>query len=237
RLTFKKEQVTQEEIANANQKLVDAVYELVSVNTHKGKIKVAFAGESVSAGLNLKTPAKEAYSAAILDELGIANYESANFSSTSQDKAYISTSEYKRSLEFAPDVVVIMMDAKTSQTTDESKFKSENTSLINSYKLQESNPTIFFCSAPTALKGADNAVSSEERAKIAALQKEIASQSKVNFIDIKENTKDFSTDMFIENSAVYLNAQGHQKIAKNVADAFKQARGTVCLSQFVFLEQ
>lgn len=122
---------------------------MASVVSAEDIIKVGCIGDSITYGAGMDSPETEGYPAQLAQLLG-DRYEVKNFgkSACSALKTakypYIETEEYKASLEYAPDIAVVMLgtnDIKTENWTDgQAWFREDYTDILDSYK--EVNPDV-----------------------------------------------------------------------------------------------
>lgn len=146
---------------------------------------------------------------------------------------YFKTSEYKNSLKFTPDIVLIMFgtnDAnikwcldKTRKTkfkgTPQEEFKSEFIKLINTYKKKNSKAKIYVLTPlPVWAKKNPEKENIEERKEqlntwVIPLVKEIAEEQNVKLIDVHHLMKKgfkYTTD------GVHLNKEGYKVLATKI---------------------
>lgn len=111
-------------------------------------IKVACIGNSITYGSGISSRDKNSYPAQLQTYLGegykVTNFGvSATTAITKGDYPYINTSEYKNSLEFNPDILLIKFgtnDSKSQNIRYFPDFKDDVTSIIQSYK--QVNPEV-----------------------------------------------------------------------------------------------
>lgn len=125
-----------------------------------GDIKVACVGDSITYGSTVSNWGKNSYPFVLDDLLGdgytINNY---GYNGTTalkiSDLTYTSVSTYEKSLEFLPDIVIIMFgtnDTKSFNWTTDSNFIDDYEALIDDYKSLSSNPKIYIMIPPTIYK-------------------------------------------------------------------------------------
>ena len=124
----------------------------------EGQIKVACVGDSITYGHGIRDWENNNYPAQLQEILG-DGYHVENFGhsgrtlSSSGDKPYTESEQYKLSLEYDADVVVIMLgtnDSKPKNWTSELDFIKEYENLINSYKKNNPNVKIILCTPARA---------------------------------------------------------------------------------------
>jgi len=127
-------------------------------------IKVACAGDSITYGVGVTNRATDSYPAQLSMLLG-EGYEVENFGrsnayminnknvaftyASDRSVAYTSSAEYTESLEYEPDIVVIMLGANdayvaASNQNTKQKFMSEAQALYDSYAALASKPKVYF---------------------------------------------------------------------------------------------
>ncbi len=132
-----------------------------TVREETSKIKVACVGDSITYGVLLDDRENNSYPSVLQKELG-DGFDVGNFgvSATSALKnarePYVNTPQYSDSLEFAPDVLCIMLG--TNDIKDENwiegkdNFKSDYLSIIESYKVQKPDLKVYMGIPPAILK-------------------------------------------------------------------------------------
>ncbi|MBQ9784870.1 MAG: hypothetical protein IJW29_05155 [Clostridia bacterium] len=143
-----------------------------------------------------------------------------------QPWAYILHDEYKESLRYNPDAVVIMLGTNDTKGPNYNKikadggaqYKADMIALINSYKALGSEPHIFLALPPTIYRawtasGINNEALDE---LLLQLLNEIAAETGATVIDTHTATADQAA-LFPD--GVHPNADGKAVIAKTVADA------------------
>ncbi len=117
--------------------------------------KVACVGDSISAGYALKDPDTESYPAQLQALLGDA-YSVGNFGLSGatlqkkSDYSYWETEQQKGSLEFSPDIVVIMLGTNDTKpwNWNADKFATDYRELISTYQNLDTQPKIYLCLPP-----------------------------------------------------------------------------------------
>lgn len=113
--------------------------------------KVACVGNSITFGSGVVNPSKNSYPAQLGYALG-TDYEVSNFGVSATtlmsggNYPYVSTPQYKTSLEYNPDIVLIKLGTNDSKTFNRDKikdnYKRDYQTLIDSYKALSSKPRI-----------------------------------------------------------------------------------------------
>ena len=155
-------------------------------------VKVACVGDSITQGLG-NTP----YPSRLQDLLG-DGYEVKNFglyattacNNTARPYTTCDDSPYKDSLEYKPDVVIIMLGTNDGNESGiqnaREHYKEDMTALINSYLSLESRPTVWIATSPYAYLSSNAPVNTE----IAPMQRELAKELSLPLIDLHALTAD-----------------------------------------------
>jgi lysophospholipase L1-like esterase len=137
--------------------LILAVGALLSVGTQSAwaQIKVACVGDSITAGYALTNPWADSYPSQLATILG-SGYNVGNFGLSGatvqkrSDYTYWNTSQYRNSLRFKPNVVVIMLGTNDSKpwNWNSAKFNADYKALIAQYQGLQTRPTVYICLIP-----------------------------------------------------------------------------------------
>ena len=185
-------------------------------------IKVACVGDSITKGsyaANLKT---KSYPARLQEMLG-NEYKVLNFGvggSTllkNGNKPYWNQQYYKDSLDFKPDIVIIMLgsnDAKAvNWDTYGSEYGADMKALVESYRALDSDPKVYIATSPTVYDTLVGISDSVVSGKVVPLQKQAAEALNCALIDVNSATKDKS-DLFVD--GVHAKDDGYFLIAKTM---------------------
>jgi lysophospholipase L1-like esterase len=124
----------------------------VKIGTAEAPLKVACVGDSITEGAGLANPAEESYPAQLQELLGdeyiVRNFGASGASALTTALApYTATSQYKASVDFKPDVVMIMLgtnDIKDENwLTGKDAFEKDYAAIIDSYKTANPRAEIF----------------------------------------------------------------------------------------------
>ncbi len=127
-----------------------------TANAEGEKIKVACIGDSITQGYGSDIFDEDSYPAQLQLMLG-DGYEVTNFglggraAGKNTPMPYWNEPEYPASLEYQPDIVIIMMgtnDACTAYQGTIGTYKQDMTDLVKSYMQLESNPEVYIATAP-----------------------------------------------------------------------------------------
>ena len=137
--------------------LILAVGALLSLGLQsaRAQIKVACVGDSITAGYGLTNPWADSYPSQLATLLG-SGYTVGNFGLSGatvlkrSDYTYWNTSQYRASLKFKPNHVVIMLGTNDSKSWNwnAAKFNADYKALIAQYQGLTSRPTVYICLAP-----------------------------------------------------------------------------------------
>lgn len=190
-----------------------------------GTIKVACVGDSITQGLG-NTPYPNRLGNLLGSGYNVANYGLwGTTACNNTDRAYTncSDSRYQESLDFAPEVVILMLgtndgggDASNAQTN----FKADMRSLIASYQALESDPTVILVTSPYAYIDNNKNVNSI----IAPMQRELADELGLFMVDMNALTENMASQFQdglhpSESGYYYLALMFYQKIFDgNVAE-------------------
>jgi len=125
-----------------------------------GRVRVACVGDSITNGALIPGCFFRSYPAQLGRMLG-ERYHVENFGlndrtlQSTGDKPYCKELEYRLSLEFKPDVVVIMLgtnDTRPCNLRSAEEFADEYVKLVRSYQSLSSAPRIVLCLPPWAIK-------------------------------------------------------------------------------------
>lgn len=175
------------------------------------KIRVACVGDSITFGYGASDREHGSYPAHLQRLLG-DKYEVTNFGVSGRvmnDKkgweSYISTSEYKRSKAFLPDIVIIMLgtnDSKDHCWDGAQEYTRSANALIDTYQGLISKPEVYIATSPAVADDELMAQTGEAREnliwnsriknEIVPLQKQIAKEQGCKLIDINKCTTDLA---------------------------------------------
>ncbi|MEG0033508.1 MAG: GDSL-type esterase/lipase family protein, partial [Mucinivorans sp.] len=123
----------------------------VLLSTAADKVRVAAVGNSITYGAGIDNPAQNSYPAQLQRVLGdkywVVNFGASGYSMLSKsDYPYITTGQFKSSVEFNPDIILIKLGTNDTKTNNRDKIKSDYKAdyqkLINLYRALPSTPRI-----------------------------------------------------------------------------------------------
>ena len=118
-----------------------------------GQIKVACVGDSITYGMAIANVFENSYPKQLGDMLG-EGYHVLNFGHSGKTSrhgvmdSYTKSPKFKLSLEYQPDIVVLMMgsnDTKAYNWVSKEDFKNSHRELVESYLNLESKPRVILC--------------------------------------------------------------------------------------------
>ena len=197
------------------------------------KIKVACVGDSITYGHGSTDPAVDSYPAHLQELMGI-KYEVTNFGVSGRTMndakgwtSYVSTNEYTASLNYQPDIVIIMLgtnDSKDDNWDGETRYVESARALISSYQELESSPVIYMATSPAVaddeqMKELDEPAgnyiwNSRIEGSIVPLQKKIAEEMGCRLIDINKETEELEDlNKYLSWDLIHPHDQGYELLA------------------------
>lgn len=162
-------------------------------NNGDGVIKVACVGDSITQGLG-NTPYPNRLGSLLGSGYNVANYGLwGTTACNNTDRAYTNCGDscYQNSLNFAPEVVILMLgtnDGGGDAANAEANFKADMKSLIASYQALESDPTVILVTSPYAYIANNQKVNSV----IAPMQRELAEELDLFMVDVNALTENMA---------------------------------------------
>ena len=206
------------------------------------KVRIAFIGDSITYGYKSEDPLAMSYPAQLEELLG-SRYEIGNFGknaayvlaaddaynikSDQPELTYRNTAQYKDSLEFNADIIIIMLgtnDIRSIYPLKEAQavFVESLCDLIDEYKELESVKEVYVATAIINHSKTDF-IRAFSDGPLQELQKEAAKKSGVEVIDIYNQTKqDFQDISYYNEDNLHLNQRGYGVIASAFYEYFKK---------------
>lgn len=193
----------------------------------KNQIKVACVGDSITFGCTVKNRNKNNYPTILGNLLG-EKYCVNNFGYTNRtaikdaDYPYTNEKLYRQSLEFQPDIVVIMLGSNDSKKNNwnTEKFVKDYSEIIGSYLRLESLPKVYVLVPPPLFEVRGKVMWQLRKDvmtdEICPAVKEIVDKMGVSYIDmysVFKNKKKLFSD------GVHPNAKGSKLFAQTVYEA------------------
>ncbi|WP_409343205.1 GDSL-type esterase/lipase family protein [Paenibacillus sp. MBLB4367] len=202
-------------------------------NKIKGNdIRVAAVGDNITYGFGVVNWYKKNYPITLQNMLGIG-YNVKNFgysgrtAMTTGDNPYVDEKIYQKSLNYLPNIVVIMFgtnDSKVQNWKSKEEFKEQYRKLLLSYTQLESKPVVYLCTpaTPYYVNGKTEGpmkfnIQKDKVDEVVEAGKELAEELDLIVIDINEVTKNHR-QWFIKDG-IHPNADGAKAIANAVYDA------------------
>lgn len=209
-----------------------AVILLVLRLTCPSQTRIACVGDSITYGATIRDKSHDSYPAQLGTMLG-RKYSVKNFGASgytlqeSCDRPYTSHKRYKKSLDFKPDVVLIMLgtnDTKPYNWISTEAFQDDYRQLILSYQELPSRPDVILMTPASVFPENFNPAKPYKiRAGVAGeaakAVRELAKELGLPFIDIHEATA--SHPEFFLQDGVHPNELGAKAIARTVYEALK----------------
>ena len=209
-----------------------AVILLVLRLTCPSQTRIACVGDSITYGATIRDKSHDSYPAQLGTMLG-RKYSVKNFGASgytlqeSCDRPYTSHKRYKKSLDFKPDVVLIMLgtnDTKPYNWISTEAFQDDYRQLILSYQELPSRPDVILMTPASVFPENFNPAKPYKiRAGVAGeaakAVRELAKELGLPFIDIHGVTA--SHPEFFLQDGVHPNELGAKAIARTVYEALK----------------
>ncbi|WP_411842503.1 GDSL-type esterase/lipase family protein [Salinicoccus sp. HZC-1] len=187
-------------------------------------IKVAAVGDSITYGLMVNNWSDNAYPHQLAELLGeaywVENFGANNYAAMkSADFPYADTEEYRNSLEFNPDIVIIMLgtnDSKINNWQGHEQFREEYSELVDVYIDNEPGTEIYLATPPKAFNEADlpGDINNDNIDEITQIVKEVAAEKEAELIDINQLTQE--KRQWFQLDGIHPNAEGSERIAEEV---------------------
>ena len=196
-----------------------------------GDVKVACVGDSITYGCMVANRNKNNYPT-VLNKLLGQNYCVANFGYTDRtaiktaDRPYTAEKLYQQSLDFRPNIVVILLGSNDSKKRNwnKDKYVKDYGEIIDSYLKLDSAPKVYALLPPPmfekgkkVLYGLRKDVLDDE---IYPTALQIANDKQISYIDLHEIYKD-KKHLFAD--GVHPNAKGCQLLAQEVYNAINES--------------
>ena len=209
-------------------------------------VKIACVGDSITEGIGIDaalrpTSAYPAQLQTILNErYGEGRYNVGNFGwggstinvQTNRETTsytywtYIYSVQYYKSLDFNPDIVVVMMghnDTHTQLYSTAEGYKAQYQALIDSYEALPSHPTVVIagCTSRTASIRRDLLLET-----IIPMQKELAAENGLIYIDMFSPTNGKEGDKTLFTDGLHCTVAGYNLLATLIANGMEAILGT-----------
>ncbi|WP_417443880.1 GDSL-type esterase/lipase family protein [Joostella sp.] len=187
-------------------------------------IKIACIGDSVTYGLGLENREKDSYPSLLQNLLG-TEYNVRNFGVSGATmlrnghKPYWESFEYKESLEFNPDIVIIHLGLNDQGNNNwpslKNEFEGDYLKMISIYRNLPSKPLIFICKMSPTLSGHHwfEEGMRENYQEVQASIIQVAKKTDIKIIDLHEQLYRYP-DFYIDD--LHPTKEGTKVIAKHV---------------------
>jgi acyl-CoA thioesterase-1 len=205
----------------------------INESAYTGKIKVACVGDSITLEIGT-TPRPKSATAAVtanaypmqLGRMLGDRYEVKNFPNSGHtllakgDKPYSKEKTYQDSLDYKPDIVIIMLgtnDTKTSPNNWQYKgeFVADYTALVGKYLAADPKPRVFVCNPPWVRKDGLGTINEPDVVEEIPMIATVAKNLKLGVIDIHGATKGHD-DLYASGENVHPNNAGAEVMARTV---------------------
>lgn len=195
----------------------------------QNQIKVACVGDSITYGCFVKNRNKNNYPTVLNNLLG-NNYCVNNFGYTNRtvitdaDYPYVTKKTYKQSLNFNPDIVIILLGSNDSKKVNwnKEKFINDYCELIDSYLNLPSKPKVYLVSTTPMFefgkKDLYNLRMDIINNDIFETTKQVAKIKDIPFIDVSETFKD-KQNLFVD--GIHPNKHGSKLLAQTIFEKIK----------------
>lgn len=206
----------------------------------EGALRIACVGDSNTFGYGVRNPNRDSYPAQLQTWLGegaaerqiaVRNY-GVNGAAVQvlSDLPYREVSAFRKSVDFAPDIVLIMLgtnDTKVNNWITVETFIADYRALVASYQALPSQPTVYVLTPPAAFASKGNSalnfqMLSEVLDEITAAIRQMAAEDGVPLIDIRAAT-DGHPELLPEDG-IHLDQGGAAVVARAVAAALRVDR-------------
>ena len=172
---------------------------LLSAQAYAKKTRVACIGNSITYGAFIQDRDKWSYPAQLQAYLG-DDYEVRNFGVNGAtllsqgDNPYIKTNEYRRALEFKPDIVLIKLgtnDSKSQNWEHKAEFLNDYQSMIDAFRALDTKPRIILLTPLRCFTPDNDPISSKIIAReVRPMVEEMAYRNKLEIINMHNVVND-----------------------------------------------
>lgn len=184
-------------------------------------LEIACIGDSITYGYKLSDPVQYSYPSRLArkssDQWRVLNLGVNGATVVNKgDIPYVSQDQYKKLMNAAPDVVVIMLgsnDLKNNNWSFLSDFVPDYTRLVKNVQNLASHPQIILCSVPPIFTNYSNGINSDRQKQINSLVSKVVETTGAEYLDVSGlllNKKDYFID------GVHPNNAGANEIAQIV---------------------
>lgn len=201
-------------------------------NAKDDQIKVACVGDSITYGLFVDNRDKNNYPD-VLNKLLGDTYCVNNFAYTNRtaiksgDCPFVNEKVYQQSLDFQPNIVIILLGSNDSKPNnwDKDKFLADYSEIIDSYLTLESQPKVYVLLPPPVFEIKGKVLYQIRKdiieQEIVPAVEDIANKKNVGCIDVHKVFQG-RQDLFFD--GVHPNVNGSRLLAQSVYEAIKDCR-------------
>jgi len=199
-----------------------------SVTGQTGKnIKVACIGNSITYGAGIKKREKNSYPAQLQkmldDKYTVKNFGVSGRTLLSKgDHPYIKEQAFKNSLEWEPDIVIIMLGTNDSKPQNriyiKDDFEKDYLKLIKAFDTLPSHPEIYVVAPVPVFKQCCGIQNDVVKNEVYPIVKKIANEEEIHFIDLFNKMSGYG-NLFPD--GVHPDAKGSEIMAKIIFDNIK----------------
>ena len=202
-----------------------------------GQVKVACVGDSITYGTRIFNPFFNSYPSQLSRMLGweyhVGNYGNSGKTLSDETKeSYRDTQEYKDSLAYAPDIVVIMLgtnDTKTEYWNGPEAYKEQYREFLEAYMELESEPEIYLCTPACVYREKEPesasfkyGITDGKVLEECQAVRDLAEEMNLHLIDI--HTATAGHEEWYDEDGLHPNRKGAAVIAKTVKEALEGDR-------------
>lgn len=195
---------------------------VITVFPKEQKVKVAAVGDSITYGMNVESRTTNSYPLQLGQRLG-SDYQVENFGHSARtllekgDLPYLKSPQFKKSLDFDPNVVVIQLgtnDTKSQNIKFLDQFVDDYVKLIHTYKNLSKKPVVYISLPPHIFKTAYGITQSSLDKTLPKIF-EAAKEANVD-VSIIDNFTETDEAIGLIPDGVHPNARGAAILANNV---------------------
>lgn len=186
--------------------------------------KIACVGDSITYGYGASDRNTKSYPALLQGMLGsrytVRNFGWGGASYSGLTRIYTEGTEFRDSLEFLPDVVIIMLGTNDTNTWKDTgaSMKEYAQDMVRAYKALKSHPAVFICTPIQRYIGeTNNTIIGEE---IVPIFRTLAEEEDCFFVNLYDETADWQDNLM---DGLHPNDTGYAKLAEMIYSALENA--------------
>ena len=192
--------------------------------TVERKLRVACVGDSLTDGYkssngNKSSTAYPAYLQQLLgDDYNVENFGKSSMTMIKDNgRSYWNTAEFSNSLEFKPDIVIIMLGTNDCKNWNEAAFRADAIALVNEYKALDTNPRIIFAVSPNVYLESGADITREKMSQVIPVQRALVEENGWESIDMYEKTE--GKEYFYNADLIHFTDSGYFYVAQCMHEA------------------